>query len=162
MYLLIRLVTFAFFMLQDSHVLCLIFQKDGIGPKSSKQYGAPFKEEDWTDDEVEICLDTVPHANRPELDLVLLRGYNSPGPSSTDSPEGMCIGPSSESCISDAVPHSCNVFHSVSSNSATMEKHCVSANGDILSMLDCFAEESTFPINGNDKNKVCRALFPFC
>ncbi|XP_004290501.1 PREDICTED: NAC domain-containing protein 78-like [Fragaria vesca subsp. vesca] len=52
---------------QDSHVLCLIFQKDGIGPKSSKQYGAPFKEEDWTDDEVET---DISHVNISETNLV--------------------------------------------------------------------------------------------
>ena len=129
--------------MQGSYVLCVIFQKEGAGPKNGAQYGAPFKEEDWTDDEVEICLEAVPHANRPEPDLVL-----------PDLPEGVCIGPSSESCISDVVPPSCNIFHAVSSKSVTTEKHCVSA------MLDCFVEESTVLINGNDKNKVCIGLFP--
>ncbi|XP_024163522.1 NAC domain-containing protein 2 isoform X1 [Rosa chinensis] len=52
---------------QDSYVLCMVFQKDGIGPRSNKQYGAPFKEEDWTDDEVET--DVVPHVNMPEPNL---------------------------------------------------------------------------------------------
>ncbi|KAM5562218.1 NAC domain-containing protein 82 [Rosa sericea] len=137
----------------ESYVLCVLFQKEGQGPKNGAQYGAPFKEEDWTDGEVEICLDTVPHANRPEPDLVLPRGYNSSSLTSTDCPEGMCIGPSSESCISDVVPPSCNIFRSVPSNSVTTEKQSVSANADILSMLDCFVEESTFLINGNDKNK---------
>ncbi|KAK9943822.1 hypothetical protein M0R45_009418 [Rubus argutus] len=65
----------------------------------------------------------------------------------------MCIGPASESCISDVVPPSCNVRRSVSSNYVTTEKLCVSANDDILSMLDCFVEESIFLINGDDKNK---------
>ena len=32
-------------------MLCVIFQKDGLGPRNGAQYGAPFKEEDWNDDE---------------------------------------------------------------------------------------------------------------
>lgn len=38
---------------QDTFVLCKIFQKSGAGPKSGEQYGAPFKEEDWDDDDIE-------------------------------------------------------------------------------------------------------------
>ncbi|CAM8886960.1 unnamed protein product [Rhodiola kirilowii] len=38
--------------LQDSFVLCRIFQKSGSGPKNGEQYGAPFEEEDWDDEEV--------------------------------------------------------------------------------------------------------------
>ncbi|KAM5576929.1 hypothetical protein ABKV19_007663 [Rosa sericea] len=53
---------------RDSYVLCMVFQKDGIGPRSNKQYGAPFKEEDWTDDEVET--DVLPYVNMSEPNLV--------------------------------------------------------------------------------------------
>ncbi|KAJ8765387.1 hypothetical protein K2173_012084 [Erythroxylum novogranatense] len=38
---------------QDTYVLCVIFKKDGPGPKNGAQYGAPFKEEEWDDDEEE-------------------------------------------------------------------------------------------------------------
>nr|UBT01611.1 NAC transcription factor 06 [Litchi chinensis] len=38
--------------LQDSFVLCRIFQKSGSGPKNGEQYGAPFIEEEWEDDEM--------------------------------------------------------------------------------------------------------------
>ncbi|KAK2634125.1 hypothetical protein Ddye_028917 [Dipteronia dyeriana] len=38
--------------LQDAFVLCRIFQKSGSGPKNGEQYGAPFIEEEWEDDEV--------------------------------------------------------------------------------------------------------------
>ncbi|XP_050366247.1 NAC domain-containing protein 82-like [Argentina anserina] len=145
---------------QESCVLCVIFQKEGAGPKNGAQYGAPFKEEDWTDDEVEICLNSVPHADRPEPDFVPPRGYGSSKATSSDIPEDVGIGPSSESCVSDAVPPSCNVYHSVSSNTVTKEKHCVSANGDILSMLDCFGQESAFLINGKDQNKEPDNLIP--
>ncbi|GMH13291.1 hypothetical protein Nepgr_015132 [Nepenthes gracilis] len=37
---------------QDAFVLCRIFQKSGAGPKNGEQYGAPFVEEEWEDDDV--------------------------------------------------------------------------------------------------------------
>ncbi|XP_050366240.1 NAC domain-containing protein 82-like [Argentina anserina] len=61
--------------LQDSYVLCILFQKDGIGPRSNKQYGAPFKEEDWTDDDVET--DVVPHENMSEANVVHANMYET-------------------------------------------------------------------------------------
>ncbi|TYJ36552.1 hypothetical protein E1A91_A05G314100v1 [Gossypium mustelinum] len=36
---------------QDVFVLCRVFQKSGSGPKNGEQYGAPFIEEEWEDDE---------------------------------------------------------------------------------------------------------------
>lgn len=39
---------------KDAFVLCRIFQKSGSGPKNGEQYGAPFEEEEWDDDEVTI------------------------------------------------------------------------------------------------------------
>uniref|UniRef100_A0A2N9IIN8 NAC domain-containing protein n=1 Tax=Fagus sylvatica TaxID=28930 RepID=A0A2N9IIN8_FAGSY len=40
---------------QNEHVLCMIFHKEGLGPRNGAQYGAPFKEEDWNDDEVDFA-----------------------------------------------------------------------------------------------------------
>ncbi|KAF9678996.1 hypothetical protein SADUNF_Sadunf07G0094200 [Salix dunnii] len=37
---------------QDGYVLCVLFEKDGPGPKNGAQYGAPFNEDEWDDDEV--------------------------------------------------------------------------------------------------------------
>ncbi|KAL2554795.1 NAC domain-containing protein 78 [Forsythia ovata] len=39
---------------QDTIVLCRVFQKSGSGPKNGEQYGAPFMEEEWEDDELEL------------------------------------------------------------------------------------------------------------
>ncbi|KAL9351428.1 hypothetical protein Peur_054108 [Populus x canadensis] len=39
---------------QDAFVLCRIFQKSGTGPKNGEQYGAPFIEEEWENDEVPL------------------------------------------------------------------------------------------------------------
>ncbi|PWA89822.1 hypothetical protein CTI12_AA107230 [Artemisia annua] len=39
---------------QDHYVLYKVFKKSGPGPKNGEQYGAPFVEEEWSDDD---CLD---------------------------------------------------------------------------------------------------------
>ncbi|CAI9767489.1 unnamed protein product [Fraxinus pennsylvanica] len=40
---------------QDAFVLCRVFQKSGSGAKNGEKYGAPFVEEEWEDDEVEMA-----------------------------------------------------------------------------------------------------------
>lgn len=40
---------------ENTHVLCMLFQKEGKGPKNGAQYGAVFKEEDWDDDKEVDC-----------------------------------------------------------------------------------------------------------
>nr|GMC77307.1 NAC domain-containing protein 78-like [Ipomoea batatas] len=47
---------------QDAFVLCRVFQKSGAGPKNGEQYGAPFVEEEWEEDEIAM----VPKADLPE------------------------------------------------------------------------------------------------
>ncbi|KAE8673925.1 NAC domain-containing protein 53 [Hibiscus syriacus] len=46
----------------DGYVLCVLFNKDGKGPKNGAQYGAPFKEDDWTDDDDSPSPVSVPEA----------------------------------------------------------------------------------------------------
>lgn len=36
---------------RDAYALYKLFQKSGVGPKNGEQYGAPFREEDWLDDD---------------------------------------------------------------------------------------------------------------
>ncbi|KAJ0244213.1 NAC domain-containing protein 53 [Hirschfeldia incana] len=36
---------------KDAYVLCKIFQKSGSGPKNGEQYGAPFVEEEWEEED---------------------------------------------------------------------------------------------------------------
>lgn len=43
-------------------MLCVIFQKDGLGPRNGAQYGAPFKEEDGNDDEEVGGVESGPSA----------------------------------------------------------------------------------------------------
>ncbi|EYU36537.1 hypothetical protein MIMGU_mgv1a005759mg [Erythranthe guttata] len=37
----------------EYYVLCKVYKKSGPGPKNGEQYGAPFREEEWADDEIE-------------------------------------------------------------------------------------------------------------
>ncbi|KAL6646384.1 hypothetical protein ACP70R_017992 [Stipagrostis hirtigluma subsp. patula] len=41
---------------QDSFVVCRIFQKAGPGPQNGAQYGAPFVEEEWEEDDADVGL----------------------------------------------------------------------------------------------------------
>ncbi|TVU50311.1 hypothetical protein EJB05_01678 [Eragrostis curvula] len=41
---------------QDSFVVCRIFQKAGPGPQNGAQYGAPFVEEEWEEDDENVGL----------------------------------------------------------------------------------------------------------
>ncbi|KAK4279602.1 hypothetical protein QN277_011354 [Acacia crassicarpa] len=52
---------------QDAFVLCRVFQKSGTGPKNGEQYGAPFIEEEWEEDEVAPVS-----AERAITDVVLM------------------------------------------------------------------------------------------
>ncbi|KAL2504634.1 NAC domain containing protein 82 [Abeliophyllum distichum] len=46
---------------QDTYVLCKVFKKNGPGPKNGAQYGAPFNEADWdNDDGTLICSESLP------------------------------------------------------------------------------------------------------
>ncbi|KAK4387785.1 NAC domain-containing protein 17 [Sesamum angolense] len=41
----------------EYYALYKVYKKSGPGPKNGEQYGAPFREEDWADDEIEVqCL----------------------------------------------------------------------------------------------------------
>ncbi|CAH9093292.1 unnamed protein product [Cuscuta epithymum] len=49
--------------IHDYYVIYKLFKKSGSGPKNGEQYGAPFREEDWADDEfvkTTSKLDIVP------------------------------------------------------------------------------------------------------
>ncbi|XWS29559.1 hypothetical protein CRYUN_Cryun24cG0039200 [Craigia yunnanensis] len=74
---------------QDTYVLCVVFKKDGMGPRNGARYGAPFKEEDWSDDE---------DANLPSTGSVSgMSTLAVGGASNSCVPESLCVGPSVES-----------------------------------------------------------------
>ncbi|KAL5560079.1 hypothetical protein UlMin_036290 [Ulmus minor] len=45
------------------YALCKVFKKSGAGPKNGEQYGAPFIEEDWADDDCSV----IPHQKVDEV-----------------------------------------------------------------------------------------------
>ncbi|PSS05059.1 NAC domain-containing protein [Actinidia chinensis var. chinensis] len=73
---------------QDAFVLCRIFQKSGSGPKNGEQYGAPFIEEEWEEDElvmvpgkdaaVEVAVDADADAYLNGNDIDQIFGVNIP------------------------------------------------------------------------------------
>lgn len=58
------------FEFQDYYALYKVFKKSGPGPKNGEQYGAPFKEEDWVDDEDLIAAKPVEEIPSKELEEV--------------------------------------------------------------------------------------------
>ncbi|KAK1589207.1 hypothetical protein Q3G72_031523 [Acer saccharum] len=137
---------------QDAYVLCIIFQKDGPGPRNGAQYGAPFMEEEWDDDDDDVnCVEVVSSAvlSTPVPNQVV------PLAASSIVPEGRCIG-SSESCLSDAAIQSAyKVLPPVTvGNDVPMVGDPFPGEDDMVSMFDIFMEDSTtVPTeNGLDKN----------
>ncbi|KAM7467864.1 hypothetical protein LguiB_015426 [Lonicera macranthoides] len=79
--------------LQDAFVLCRVFRKSGSGPKNGEQYGAPFIEEEWEDEElVMVPKDESAYdgAYLDENDLEQILGTGNP---CEDSPPlNICYG----------------------------------------------------------------------
>ncbi|KAL4563603.1 hypothetical protein LXL04_027648 [Taraxacum kok-saghyz] len=64
---------------QDAYVICKVFEKSGLGPKNGAQYGAPFEEEEWEDDE------TWANPNNASCSGVKNMTSTEPGPSTVTS-----------------------------------------------------------------------------
>ncbi|KAG8477145.1 hypothetical protein CXB51_030149 [Gossypium anomalum] len=85
---------------QDMYMLYVLFKKDGLGPRNGSQYGAPFKEEEWSDDEQ---ADLPGAGSLCGLCTVAVGGDNS-----SCVPESVCVGPSVESsgwCTQPSMGH---------------------------------------------------------
>ncbi|XP_021603417.1 NAC domain-containing protein 17 isoform X2 [Manihot esculenta] len=52
---------------QDYYALYKVYKKSGPGPKNGEQYGAPFKEEDWADDEYAVANNSDTPVNQPNV-----------------------------------------------------------------------------------------------
>lgn len=52
----------------EGFVLCRIFRKSGTGPKNGEQYGAPFVEEEWEDNEAENVINVDVSFEDPYVD----------------------------------------------------------------------------------------------
>lgn len=136
---------------QDSYVLCMLFKKEGLGPRNGAQYGAPFREEDWTDD------DDDDHAAVPSAKITLQKIMPPNGDyvaSSSRTFESISHVFSPESCVSDIVQPSSEVTLAVPGNGVPAEKVQSSNDEDkILDLLEYFVEGGPFEMNANDINK---------
>ncbi|KAE8720581.1 NAC domain-containing protein 17 [Hibiscus syriacus] len=72
---------------QDSYKLYVLFKKDGVGPRNGAQYGAPFKEEDWDDDD---------EANLPGTDFLCAKSMVAVA-SGSSAPESLHVAPTVDS-----------------------------------------------------------------
>ena len=79
----------------------MIFKKDGPGPRNGAQYGAPFREEDWTDNEEENRIEVGNSAKESVPNGLVVERDNAAG--SAQVPQTICVGLSSESCVSGAL-----------------------------------------------------------
>lgn len=127
--------------MQDTFVLCKIFQKEGLGPRNGAQYGAPFIEEDW-DQEVDAALPSgilLPETTDPKNQNL----------SVASAPQSSAILSISEAAPSDTVqellPHP--------DENVVIEGADELTHDDLL-MLGLFADEVHNAPNHNTENEV--------
>lgn len=63
--------------LQEYYALYKVFKKSGPGPKNGEQYGAPFREEDWADDECPIINSSADREISVEQIGEVVANYNA-------------------------------------------------------------------------------------
>lgn len=114
---------------QDAYVLCKFFEKSGAGPKNGEQHGAPFKEEDWEDDEV---------TNAPEY-------FQSVVPVTSPA---MPFSGQNSTCCSSSVAVTCqsNLSNPEIANSPFLED-------DIERMMEFFKDDDTLLNDGTGNDK---------
>ncbi|XP_038882500.1 NAC domain-containing protein 82 isoform X2 [Benincasa hispida] len=129
---------------QDAYVLCVIFQKDGPGPRNGAQYGAPFKEEDWEEDSLEEVDSLEVDLSSGLSVLPSKEPLNSFAPDTSLTPSNV-FGCSSASCISENMASTSKEMPQIASgNIAPLE-----IPGNCNSLDDLFTIEDFFPENGN-------------
>ena len=66
-------------MFQDYYALYKVFKKSGPGPKNGEQYGAPFKEEEWADeDDLDVSNYSVEETPPEQLNGVISVNNSKP------------------------------------------------------------------------------------
>ncbi|XP_051140814.1 NAC domain-containing protein 82-like isoform X2 [Andrographis paniculata] len=129
--------------LQDSYVLCKVFKKSGPGPQNGAQYGAPFNEEEWSDDEDDNThLQAVPVETNGSLpvSVMLPEGRICPPPTSSFCPGSMSRFPSA-----DRVP---------SVGFSRAEVPVEETNPELARLLAQLTDEGTLPLNENEIHKI--------
>ncbi|KAL0378259.1 UNVERIFIED_CONTAM: NAC domain-containing protein 82 [Sesamum radiatum] len=129
---------------QDTYVLCKVFKKNGPGPKNGAQYGAPFNEADWADDDddnaknhaVFLASDAPSVSTLPEKKSCPL-GAGQFGPGS------MSVLPLTEEGPSPSAGRS------------TGEVLEDENDDEMVRLLASFTDEATLLFNNNGTNQVC-------
>lgn len=131
------------FLFQDSYVICKVFQKDGPGPRNGAQYGKPFNEEEWDEEESDCVESVTVAALSAPVPTQPTECHSSVVNDMHPSTSG-CYGLTSVSCLSVSMP-SCSTHSSAPSNQV---------EDDVLAMLDSFKEDNTTALKENI-SEVC-------
>lgn len=133
---------------QDYYALYKVFKKSGKGPKNGEQYGAPFREEDWADDDClthnplvdqEKCTEQVndvapAESSRPDDLFEILADLEEHLKQIADEPstlEPLLCGEDSESTLLDHSSQKLNLCEQNAILHATSQ-HNVQANFDVM------------------------------
>ncbi|CAH8346280.1 unnamed protein product [Eruca vesicaria subsp. sativa] len=140
---------------QDAYVICKLFKKNGLGPRHGSEYGAPYKDEDWSDEEDRDSLVAI-----PDPGLVASASHSHPS-------EDCFNGVMSESCVSDVPQVTTTLIPALtsdvvaqpllSSSSLLEVPQGVQDDDDFYSMLDLFVadnDESLLLEGFNNQNEV--------
>lgn len=159
-------------------MLCKVFHKSGPGPKNGAQYGAPFKEEDWDDDEdfpIDSLLPDGPSTAVPPLSenmntsasMSMVDVGNAPGLSlneprpylvETSNDEGLLDGENSSMVTSVVDPGNSSGW-SLSKPGLSTAGHSAhdlirDTPDDIHHLLADFSDDNPFLTTGNENNEV--------
>ncbi|KAL1196305.1 NAC domain-containing protein 82 [Cardamine amara subsp. amara] len=158
---------------QDTYVVCVLFKKDGPGPRNGAQYGAPFREEDWSDEEERT--DVPATSNPPNL-----HGPNeetSLAVTIVDNSNKGCFGGMiTESCVSDVLPtittttsklpHPSDAANTPMSAAPLAEEPLQAPHtndDDLYSLLDLFDDDEEFlGFNNNEVRHDPGVSAPVC
>lgn len=150
---------------QDLYVLCKVFKKSGLGPKNGAQYGAPFDEDDWADDDLDEAQNhgiTFPSGNALGTASVLPDVQSSsaitgmlhlPGLPSTEAGPSFSSGPSNnENPINDSMDEVVRLLASFT------DEHSLTFNDDGNHMDDLIGNERDIALLNSDVNEMYNNL----
>lgn len=148
---------------ESKYVLCVIYKKEGLGPRNGAQYAPPFKEEDWTEGEEDVHVESGPSADMSTPASVL--------PAGTSQLSGIVSGSSLSNIVtrdSESLPTVCtdNVSLKESSevdilstvlgnNVSPKERPQISGENKVVSAIDCSGVDDTLISTEDGIDKSC-------
>ncbi|XP_038686005.1 NAC domain-containing protein 82-like [Tripterygium wilfordii] len=137
-----------------AYVLCKVFQKEGPGPRNGAQYGAPFREEDWSDDDEEVNIGGAVFPGETSTPAFLLPlNQNNFIETSSHGLESMRTGPSYAPCRPVVGHSACEMLPPISGDSMLLEfeSQCTgSLNAPRLSVGVSSGYEMLPPVTGSN------------